>query len=266
LLRLPERNVSRFMNDTVRTIHGLRSNRKFTSEEIPKETLGEILEACVKAANASARQSYSIVVVGDREVIKETLGYEGSRALIFCVDYNRIVDAAEHLGYNFTMSGINAFITGSTDAVLAAQTAAIAAKSLGIDSLFTNSLHRGDIDRIYKRFGLPERYCFPLISLILGYSAETPEYSKGRLEGKGVIHYDGYHRLTAEELDWLVDEYDDPEKRLGVIRDWEERGFAHYLDWFYAVWSVRNKRSVPESVKQLFDILRRAGFMEGFPL
>jgi nitroreductase len=254
------------MNDTVRTIHSLRSNHKFTSEEIPKETLGEILEACVKAANASARQSYSIVVVGDREVMKETLGYEGSRALIFCVDYNRIVDAAEHLGYNFTINGINALITGSTDAVLAAQTAAIAAKSLGIDSLFTNSCHRGDIDRIYRRFGLPERYCFPLISLILGYSAETPEYFKGRLEGKGVIHYDEYHRLTAEELDWLVNEYDDPEKRLGVIRDWEERGFTHYLDWFYAVWSVRFKRSDPERVKQFFDLLRRAGFLEGFPL
>jgi len=177
-----------------------------------------------------------------------------------------VLDAAEHLGYNFMINGINAFITGSTDAVLAAQTAAIAAKSLGIDSLFTNSVHRGDIDRIYRRFGLPEIYCFPLISLILGYSAETPEYFKGRLEGKGVIHYDRYHRLTAEELDRLVNEYDDQKKRMGVIRDWEERGFTHYLDWFYAVWSVRIKRSDPERVKQFFDLLRRARFLEGFPL
>ena len=59
------------------------------------------------------------------------------------------------------------FVTGSTDTILAAQTACIAAKSLGIDSLFTQrGLHRRDISQVFKTLNLPDKYCFPLVALV----------------------------------------------------------------------------------------------------
>jgi len=250
------------MNETLKTIYNLRSvHGDFSSKEVTPDDLNAILNACIRAANASARQSYSIIVVEDRSVIKEFLGYDGDKALIFCVDYNRIVNTARHLNHSYQVEGMIAFITGSVDATLAAQTAAIAAKSLGIDSLFTNSIHRGDMRRIYKQFELPQKHCFPLIALILGYSATEPKHLKGRLK-KGVIHYNRYHSLTDEELENIVQEYDDPQKHLGSIDNWKERGFTHYLEWFYSVWSKRGANVLPERLDQFYEILKRADFLE----
>jgi nitroreductase len=248
------------MNDTLKTIHSLRSAHGYSSQEIRDEDLKFILDACVCAANASARQSYSIVVVEDRNLMKKLSGFAGSKALVFCVDYNRIIDAAEHLGHQYSVDGVIPFVTGSTDTILAAQTATIAAKSLGIDSLFTNGIHRGDMTRVYELLGLPEKYCFPLIMLVLGYPQEEPSYLKGRLSGLGVVHYGKYHRAAADELEVLVQQYDDPEKHLGLNNTWKQKGFAHYLDWFYSVWSMRGGRK--EGKSQMYEILERIGFLE----
>jgi acyl carrier protein len=186
----------------MKTIHELRTiHGNFSDRDVSENDLGQILEACVCAANASARQSYSIIAVRDRKTIKEQFQYEGSKALMFCVDYNRITAAAEHLGHTYKPDGITDFITGSIDTILAAQTAAIAAKSLGIDSLFTNSVHRRKLSDVYKAFNLPEENCFPLITLVLGYPSEEPGWKKGRLDGKGIIHNGKYEALAKEEIE-----------------------------------------------------------------
>lgn len=238
---------------SLRTIHG-----NFSEREVSENDLSQILDACVHAATASARQSYSIIAVRDRKTVKEQFKYDGSKALLFCVDYNRISSAAGHLGHPFSSEGILGFITGSTDTILAAQTAAIAAKSLGIDSLFTNSVHRRDLSEVYKAFGLPGRYCFPLIALILGYPAEEPGYQKGRLDGKGIIHDGKYEILAEEELEQLVKEYDVVEKHLGLVDNWTEMGFKHYLDWFYTKWCGGDNCAKQEEV---LSVLRRSGFL-----
>jgi len=255
------------MNDTLKTIHALRSiHGNFTDQEISDADMQTILDATVRAANASARQSYSIVVVDDREVMKE-LGYVASRVLVFCVDYTRLIDQADHLGYDFNKGGMVGFVTGSTDTILAAQTAIVAARSLGIDSLATNCIHRGDIERVYRVLSLPERACFPLIAVVLGYATEEPEYLKGRLNGPGVIHRNTYYRLTDEEMAATLAQYDDPDRHMALNPNWEADGFAHYLDWFYGQWSgsLRKGDEKPAAAKkpsQLAELLRRAGFVD----
>jgi len=104
----------------------------------------------IRAANASARQSYSVIVVEDRKIMKKLCGFPGSKSLLFCVDFNRIADMAGYLNNEFQ-----------------------GAKSLGIDSLFTNGIHRGDAERVFDILELPQEYCFPLIALILGYPSEV---------------------------------------------------------------------------------------------
>ncbi len=247
------------MNETMKTIHSLRTTHgNFSEREVSENDLAQIIDACVHAANASARQSYSIIAVRDRKTVKEQFQYDGSKALLFCVDYNRISAAAGYLGHPFAAEGILGFITGSTDTILAAQTAAIAARSLGIDSLFTNSVHRRDLSEVYKAFGLPGKYCFPLITLILGYPVEEPGYLKGRLDGKGIIHNGKYQLLAEEELEQLVKEYDEAEKHLGIINNWTEMGFKHYLDWFYTKWCGRDNYAKQEEV---LSVLGGSGFL-----
>lgn len=248
------------MKNALETIHELRSvHGDFSNRDIPDEDLKTIINTCVRAANASARQSYSIIVVTDRNTVREQFGYAGSCGLLFCVDYNRIRKTASHLGHDFQPDGVVSFITGSTDTIMAAQTAAIAARALGIDSLFTNSVHRCDIRKLKETFGLPEKYCFPLIALVLGYPRTEPEAVKGRLNGPGVIHYGKYREPDRAELEELIAIYDDPSRNMGLIRDWKEKGYAHYLDWFHQAWT---RGASPEKEREFYSTLRKAGFLD----
>jgi nitroreductase len=251
------------MNETLKTIHSLRSiHGNFSERSIEQTDLEQILEASIQAANASARQSYAIVVLDDRETMQRLFSYQGSHALIFCIDYNRIKAAAEHIGHQYSDYHIIGFITAAVDTTLAAQTAVIAAKSLGIDSLVTNGLHRNDLDTVYQELNLPQEACFPLITVVLGYPKQEPPYKKGRLSPEFLVHFGQYQPPNEELLDRIVAEYDDHTKHVGLIDNWEKLGFERYLDWFYTKWSSTSPTTKIASGKilEFEERLAKSGF------
>lgn len=114
-----------------------------------------------------------------------------------------------------------------------------------------------NISKVFKILELPDKYCFPLVGLILGYSDVCSESQRGRLSGEGIVHWETYHRLTDSEKAHLVFEYDDKNKNLGVIfGDLHKNGIEHYLDWFYSKWSI----SRPSEKARLYSAIRSAGF------
>lgn len=247
------------MNDTIQTIKKLRTLRgEFSERPVSAEDLQTILDCAVCAANSSGRQNYSIVVTSNKTKMKQICGYTGDKMLLFCVDYTRVEDMAAHLGHVFSVSDIMGFVTGSVDTALAAQTACVAARSLGIDSLFSNSFHHGNLLRVYKILDLPIKHCFPLVALVLGYAKEEPAVLHGRLSECGVVHQESYRRLSAAECAELVKEYDNPQHHLGLPHDWAKDGFKHYLDWFYTKWSRGT-----EDTRELIAALRKLKFIPG---
>ncbi|MGC9779279.1 MAG: nitroreductase family protein [Candidatus Heimdallarchaeota archaeon] len=244
------------MNETLKTIHNLKSIREFSDKEISKEDLEKILNASIQAACASARQNYSIIVVEDEEILKK-LFYRANKGLLFCIDYTRIIDTAKYLKYEFCPDNIQEFITGSTDTILAAQTAAIAAKALGIGSLFTNSVHRAPLPEIYELFNLPQEFCFPSVALCLGYAKKEPAEKRGRLT-TGVIHYHKHKRVSSEEIDSIIEEYADEKKNLGMTAEQlTEYGVKDYFEFFFTKWTrPRN----PERIEDLYNTLTKAKF------
>jgi nitroreductase len=251
------------MNETLKTINALRSiHGNFSNREVSREDLDQIIKASIRAANASARQSYSIIVLDDRNIMKELFGYRGSLALVYCVDFNRIARTARHVGYDFDNDNIIGFITGTIDTILAAQTAVIAAKSLGIDSLITNGLHRSSLEKVYSILNLPETSCFPLITVVFGYADKEPEYQKGRLSPEFTVHYGTYKLPEGNTLDKIVAEYDDPQKHIGLNDSWGKAGFKHYLDWHYTKWEgiPPKEKAVAGKIKEFQDRLVKSGF------
>lgn len=249
-------------NQTLQLIHSLRSiHGDFSPKPVGEEDVNAILDASVRAANASNMQSYSIVVSRDPEKIKKATGYRSTCLLLYCTDHTRLIDTAAHLGHSYYADNLDAFITSSTNAILAAQTAVIAARSLGIDSLLTNGIHRGDMERLWQIFDLPQKSCFPLIALLLGYPSTEPAHRRGRLKGPGVVHFERYQRLNEAALDALVAQYDDRSQHLGQIDDWDKRGFRHYLDWFHTDWLKHCTK--PATVEgQSMRRLRKSGFLD----
>ncbi|MGD9160746.1 MAG: nitroreductase family protein [Desulfobacteraceae bacterium] len=238
----------------MRTIHG-----NFLDKEIPEESLQTILNASVRAANTTNMQNYSIVVIKNRKKMKQVSGYQGSCLLVYCADYNRTITLARHLGHSFIPDNMNRFILSSIDTILAVQTAAITARSLGIDYLITNGIHRGDMNRQWKLLDLPEKYCFPLIAMLLGYPTKEPAFKKGRLNGPGIIHYEKYHRLTKTETKKMVHQYNDPKEKLALERSKSTQSQS-YLDWIFTKWMPAPNPTDEET--QIFRFLKRSGFVE----
>jgi nitroreductase len=249
------------LNETLNILFNLKSVRNYSKKEIKKKELDLILNAAIRAANSGNRQVYSIIVVDDKELLKKYF-YGGNKALVFLVDFNRWFDLARHLGYAIeeSVDGMRGFTISSMDAMLAAQSAAIAAKSLGIGSLFTTSLHREDMNKVYEFLGLPEKYCFPYLSLTLGYTGEESKPLKGRVK-KGVVHYGKYQTLSQEELDEQIAEYDNEENNLGLITEQQRKkeGFDHYLSFYFANWS----RSQPkQEIENFYAALQRSELLK----
>jgi hypothetical protein len=200
------------------------------------------------------------VVVKDRQKMKEVCTYQGSCLLLYCVDFNRLKASAELLGYSYHPDNMTAFVTASINAVLAVQTAAIAARSVGVDYLITNGIHRGDMERVWKLLDLPPKYCFPLIAMVLGYPTAEPAHRKGRLDGPGVIHYEKYQPLTKDQAEEMMRQYDDPERHLALNENWKSEGHKHYLDWYFKEWLGDSKPTERET--QMLRLLKRTGFVE----
>lgn len=247
------------MNEILRTIHNLRSIRKFSEKEISKEEIEKILEATLRTGNSGNRQIYSIIVVDNKEILKEYF-YSANKALVFCIDYNRWFDCAKHLGYSLVVGDIRGFIMGAIDASLASQTVTITAKAIGIDSLITTSIFRKDLKHLYDVLKLPEKYCFPIIGVCLGYPQEESGYLKGRVR-KGVIHYGHYYRLTTEELDELISEYDNPDNHFTTrtIDDFMKEGTKGYLDDYFKGWDGSFKE---EQIIDCYETLQKRGFLD----
>jgi nitroreductase len=257
----PPAKTTSVPNETLETIRTLRTvHGNFLDRPLPESDLDAILEATVRAANASNMQSYSIVVVKDRKLMKDVCTYQGGCMLLYCVDFNRVRASAKHLGYSYFPDNMEAFVTATVNVGLAVQTAAIAARSLGIDYLITNGIHRGDMERVWKLLNLPTEYCFPFIAMVLGYPTEEPAHLRGRLNGPGIIHHEKYHGVTKDEVEDILHQYDDPERHLALIDGWKDRGHAHYLNWFFTEWIGGSKPTRQET--PMLRFLKRSGFVE----
>ncbi|MGD2035744.1 MAG: hypothetical protein PVF73_11845, partial [Bacteroidales bacterium] len=163
--------------------------------------------------------------------------------------------------YDYYPDNMTNFVTASINTSLAAQTATIAAQSLGIDTLLTNGIHRGDMQRVWNTLELPEKKCFPLIALVLGYATEEVPYQKGRLEGTGIFHEGKYHKLTNEETEQLVEAYDKKDNHLGLYEEWNKDGHKHYLDWLHTYWLGNQLKPTTETT-EVFKYIKRSEFVE----
>jgi nitroreductase len=251
------------VHPTLETLKALRSTHgNFTDRDLPEADLAAVLEACTRAANSSSRQAYSIVLLEDRDHMERVLGYRASRALVFCVDYRRLDLLAARLGHRRGEPNVVELVTGIVDVSVAAQTAVVAARALGIDSLVTNGHHRKPLDLVWRELGLPERSVFPAIAVLLGYAQDPTFRPHRRLPLEHVVHRERYREPGPEELDRMVALYDDREARIGMVDLWDEKRYPHYLDWYFQAWDWKAREEPVETskVSEFQNRFRASGF------
>lgn len=210
------------MNNTIETIKDRCSLRKYKDEQISSEHLDQIIECAMRAPTAGNMMLYSILVIKDEEKKKklavtcdnQPFIAKAPVVLIFLADFQRWFDYFEHCNVKeyckkneleFETPDEGDYMLSVQDAMVAAQTAVIAAESLGVGTCYI-----GDIIEKYEihkeMFDLPP-WAAPISMLTLGYYEDG--YDKrhvDRFNREYIVFDEKYKRLSSKEFEDMYKE------------------------------------------------------------
>lgn len=254
------------MNETLQVIHNRRSVRAFQDKNVDREVVDTIIEAAMRSPTAGNMMLYSILEIDDRS-LKQKLAVSCDNqpfiaraplVLVFLADYQRwydfflksgVTDLCTARKEEIRRPGVGDLLLACNDAIISAQTAVIAAESLGLGSCYI-----GDIMEKYEYhrdlLDLPQ-YVLPVTMLCLGYprSITKPPARTKRFE-QAFIHFKNrYHRLDAEELEAMFKNSSRPHLVEGAANF----GQDYYLRKFASDFSVEMTRSVQKMIESWKD-------------
>ncbi|SOC42297.1 oxygen-insensitive NADPH nitroreductase [Ureibacillus acetophenoni] len=186
------------------------SVRKYTGEQLSKETVIDLIETAQMAASSHFVQAYSVIWVTDEEK-KKKLGElsknefqftTAGASFLFCVDYKRLQIAGKKHGVDIVADSAENVLVGTADVAIFAQNFVIAAESLGYGICYIGGA-RNNPAEISELFGLPD-YVFPLFAMTIGTPTKRNE-TKPRLPVEAVLHENTYN---VDKYDELLDQYD----------------------------------------------------------
>ncbi len=250
------------MNETLQLLLDRKSVRAYEDREISAETKDLLLQATLRAPTAGNQMLYSIIEVND-QAIKDTLARtcdnqpfiaRAPLVLLFLADYQRWFDyylfsdveaLCRRRGETMRRPQEGDLFLACSDALIAAQTAVVAAESLGIGSCYI-----GDIMENYEAhrelFQLPQ-YVFPICLLCFGYptQAQKQRTMTPRFARKFIVFPDRYRRLAGADFAEMYQELQERFRKLpGHPEGVENVGQATYVRKFGADFSKEMTRSV----------------------
>jgi nitroreductase len=195
-------------SDTIRALQNRVSVRKYTDQPVTDQEVEAILRAAFRAPTSSNIQSYSVVVVRDKDILAKLAPVTGNQKhvaeapvfLAFCADMTRIELAMKNNGETIDDNNFEMGLVTSVDAALVGMSASLAAESLGIKGVMIGAI-RNNAVKTAEILGLPHRvYC--VFGMVLGWPAEAPQ-QKPRMPYDAMVHFEqfGQHRngMTLED-------------------------------------------------------------------
>jgi FMN reductase (NADPH)/FMN reductase [NAD(P)H] len=255
------------VNETIQTMLNRRSVRAYQDRAVPQDVRQIILQATLRAPTAGNLMLYSIVEVTSQALkdrLAETCDNQPFIAsapwvLLFLADYQRwqdyftfcgVEDFAQHEGLPLRRPQEGDLMLACDDALIAAQTAVLAAESLGLGSCYI-----GDIMENYEihreLFKLPP-LVFPACLVCFGYP--TPQQAQRpqpeRFEQRFIVYENEYKRLNGDEFKSMFGrqqarQFKDKRDIKGAVNP----GQLTYRAKFAADFSLEMNRSVREMLK-----------------
>ena len=196
------------MNEVLKCMQERKSVRSFEDREIGEEEKRAILDAAMNAPSAGCQQLYTILDITDpalRRALSESCDHqpfiaEARMVLVFCADCKKWYDAYREAGCEARKPGAGDLFLSIVDASVAAQSAVIAAESLGIGSCYIGDIME-NFETQRELLRLPD-YVFPAVMVVFGYpTAQQKEREKPqRCEKKHIVHENTYRSMDGEEL------------------------------------------------------------------
>lgn len=289
-------------NSTLDTVTAHRSVRLWQDRPVDDATLDTILAAAQSAPSSSNKQTVSVVAVRD-QAVKEELASIGARmsshvatapvVLVWMVDFSQIrfhaaqVKAAEDAedaeaaegsaGPAEEIHGVSSRpphdlgaldyldepVTSVLDIGIMSQTAAIAAESLGLGTVFLGSM-RNDIGAVQEILGVPQDVV-PFLGLAIGYGDPSENAGvKPRLPMELFVHHDHYNDRGGDEAGSAGER-----ERAALLSDYDEALGAYFARYGqHPQWSTQTLHRVSDkaATKTKRHLLRRFLERAGFAL
>ncbi|MBM3533759.1 MAG: NADPH-dependent oxidoreductase [Alphaproteobacteria bacterium] len=194
---MPDSRPSAYTSETIELLSKRVSVRSYKPDPVPEAMVEAILKAAFRAPTSSNIQSYSVIVVRDREVLRRLAAITSNQKhvaeapvfLAFCADLTRIAFALERRGHSIADNNMETGLVSSIDAALVGMSASLAAESLGLQGVMIGAV-RNDATASAKILDLPDRvYC--VFGMCLGWPAEAPA-QKPRMDYASMVHYERY--------------------------------------------------------------------------
>ncbi len=247
--------------DTLQTLLGHKTIRKYKSDPIDEALLNKLLEAGIRASTTGNMQLYSIIVSKDADKRKELCKMHFGQKMVeqapvlltFCADFNRFNKWCRQRDADPGYDNFLSFFTAAIDALLVAQNVAVAAEAhgLGICYLGTTTYQA---DKLVDFFNLPEGV-IPVTTLVVGYPDEEPEQAD-RLPDSGVIHQETYRDYSIDDIESIYFEKENLPQTARLIEENQLDNLAQIFTY------KRYTRKDNLHFSRVFlDVIRDQGYM-----
>ena len=191
------------MNNAIDTMLQHRSVRRFTSEAVSDELLGQIVDCGLRASNTGNMQLYSVIATRQEPLRSDLCKLHFGQCataplwLTICTDvaryhqYCRVNQCEEPYG------NLLWFVSALVDASLCAQNICVAAESKGLGFCYLGTVNY-NTRQIAELLQCPKGVV-PVIAIAMGHPDEQPRRSE-RLGQDAVLHSETYHVPTDDEL------------------------------------------------------------------
>lgn len=243
-------------NEIIESMLRHHSVRSYSHKPVDDDTLDAVIAAAQSPSTWQNGNNWSLVVVRDEATRKALMDFTGRNPfimdapvfLVWCADMSRTAAAAQMHESDFLgPQYLDTILVPTVDATLAAQSAVVAAESLGLGICFVGGI-RGRMADVCKLLNLP-KYCFPVTGMALGWPAEDDKAGvKPRIPRSGQVFLDRYDEAASvnslSEMDQNTLAYWESQGEERV--SWTERA-AQYWNNVDAIGGRVNTRTAIEA-------------------
>lgn len=246
-------------SEVLETILSHRSVRGFLPRALPEGTLELLIAAAQSASTSSNLQFWSVVAVQQGERKSRLSGLAGQQQfirdapllLVWLADLSRLDRiAAEHQAQVDGTHYLEEFIVGVVDAALAAQSALIAAESLGLAGVYIGAM-RNLPEQIAEELALPP-HVFAVFGMSIGYPDSARETGiKPRLPQSMVLHREQYSVAPHGDA---IDGYN------ATVREFQREQGMRAIDWTQQCFNRVKDAEALRVRDRMREALRNLGF------
>ncbi len=236
-----------------------RSVRGFLPQALPDGILETLIVAAQSASTSSNLQFWSVVAVQETERKSRLAELAGQQQfirdapllLVWLVDLSRLDRiAAQHQAQIEGTHYLEEFIVGVVDAALAAQSALIAAESVGLGAVYIGAM-RNLPEQIAAELELPP-HVFAVFGMSVGYPDPVRDTGiKPRLPQSLVLHRETY---CTEARNAAVDGYNE------TMREFQREQGMKAIDWTQQCFNRVKDAKALRGRDRMREALRNLGF------